>query len=387
MKHFTFVFLLLFASASLSLVMGEVILRATFDPIDYLHPEIMNDPVLGVRIRPYSAGHDSWGYRNKSVPEKADIVAIGDSQTYGVSARSRSSWPSMLQEITGKTVYNLSLPGYDPVDYYYLMQTEAFGLNPTVIIAGFYLGNDLSEAYRNVYSRNHWERLRKADFIPEKNIELKSAESITVKETKNRFLGSLRGWLAHHSILYRITTFYVADIVKFAGNRNKDINNDVTIFEDMGTGMRTAFTPSTRFGALDTSDQRIQEGMRISLEVFSMMKKSCEQKKIRFIVLLIPTKESVFAGYIENKTELKNSTVINELIVKERRVNELIKAEFNKQGVSFIESLGPLSKGAGEKQIYPYFDGHPNGNGYRIIAETVAKFIHSAAQTSRADKR
>ena len=95
----------------------------------------------------------------------------------------------------------------------------------------------------------------------------------------------------------------------------------------------------------------------------------------------------MFAGYIENKTELKNSTVINELIVKERRVNELIKAEFNKQGVSFIESLGPLSKGAGEKQIYPYFDGHPNGNGYRIIAETVAKFIHSAAQTSRADKR
>lgn len=383
MKHILYALLLLFVSLSLCLVMGEVILRAKIDPIDYLHPEIMNDPVLGVRIRPYSAGHDSWGYRNKSVPEKADIVAIGDSQTYGVSARSRSAWPSLLQEMTGKTVYNLSLPGYDPVDYYYLMQTEAFRLNPSVIIVGFYLGNDLSEVYRNVYSRRHWEGLRKADFVPEKDIVLKSVESIAADEARNRFLGSLRGWLAHNSILYRITTFYFADIIKFAGNSYKNANNGVTIFEDTGTEIRTSFTPSMRLGALDISDQRIQEGMRISLEVFNMMKKSCEQKKIRFIVLLIPTKESVFAGYIENKSELTNSAVINELILKERSVNELIKAEFNKQGIPFIESLGPLSRAIGKKQIYPYFDGHPNGNGYRIIAETAAEFIHNADTNRR----
>lgn len=364
---------ILIISFSLGLIIGEVVLRAVFNPIDYLHPDIMNDPVLGIRIKPWSAGHDSWGYRNRTVPEKVEIVAIGDSQTYGLSATSVNSWPAVLQEITGTSVYNLSLPGYDPVDYYYLMQTEAFRLKPSVIIAGFYFGNDISEAYRNVYSRENWAGLRKPGIVPDKGIQVKSVESVS--DEKGKFLGSLRGWLAHHSLLYRITTFYAADMIKYSGKKYRGGDNSVTLFEDASAKIRTSFTPSMRLGAMDIDKPEIKEGIRLCLEVFSMMKKECDQKNIRFLVLLIPTKESVFARHIENNHALKNSATINDLLLKERKVNDLVKTEFRRQGISFIEVLAPLSKAVGEKQIYPLFDGHPNARGYRIIAESAAQFL------------
>src|SRR4029077_4316852 len=44
------------------------------------------DPKLQLRLPPYAGGHDAKGFRNDRVPEKVDVVAIGDSQTWGVNA-------------------------------------------------------------------------------------------------------------------------------------------------------------------------------------------------------------------------------------------------------------------------------------------------------------
>jgi hypothetical protein len=35
--------------------------------------------------------------------------------------------------------------------YYYLLQTKAFGLKPATIIGGLYMGDDLDNAYRITY--------------------------------------------------------------------------------------------------------------------------------------------------------------------------------------------------------------------------------------------
>ncbi len=48
----------------------------------------------------------------------------------------------MLSRLTGKNVYNLALGGYGPNQYYYLLQTKAFGLKPATIIGGLYMGED-----------------------------------------------------------------------------------------------------------------------------------------------------------------------------------------------------------------------------------------------------
>ena len=124
-EHFA-VSLLVALSVFISLILGEAVVRTIFDPLDYLQAYLVKDDILGHKIEPNSAEHDSWGFRNKSVPASAKIVAIGNSQTYGVSATARNSWPAQLQVLMREGAYNLSLGGYGPVEYYYLLQNKAF---------------------------------------------------------------------------------------------------------------------------------------------------------------------------------------------------------------------------------------------------------------------
>src|SRR5437868_1341535 len=102
---------LLCCSLVLSVLGCEWLARKIMDPADFLVMDLVSDPILRHRIKEDAIGHDAWGFRNESVPLHADIVAIGDSQTYGWIAGSKYSWPSQLQAITGRTVYNMGLGG------------------------------------------------------------------------------------------------------------------------------------------------------------------------------------------------------------------------------------------------------------------------------------
>jgi hypothetical protein len=85
----------------IGLPLGEGLARLAFEPLDYLLPERVPDDLLGFRVAPYSGRHDAWGFRNRRVPERVDIVTIGDSQTYGWASRWRGAWPTRLEERGG----------------------------------------------------------------------------------------------------------------------------------------------------------------------------------------------------------------------------------------------------------------------------------------------
>ncbi len=108
---------LLCASLAISILLGEGVFRLFLHEVDFLQPDLIPHPVLGRIIAPGTAGHDAWGFRNRQVPDRATIVAVGDSMTYGISATAQESWPSWLARLSGLDVYNLSLGGYGPTDY------------------------------------------------------------------------------------------------------------------------------------------------------------------------------------------------------------------------------------------------------------------------------
>src|SRR5215217_5795394 len=66
-----------------ALVLCEVGARMFLNSADYLSVTTVKDDVLGMTIAPKSAGFDSWGFRNSTVPAHADVVAVGDSHTFG----------------------------------------------------------------------------------------------------------------------------------------------------------------------------------------------------------------------------------------------------------------------------------------------------------------
>jgi len=148
--------LLLFVSFVFSVLAAELLARVVFDPVDYLNPTLVADKFLNHRIEGYTGGHDEWGFRNARRPETADIVCIGDSMTYGMTARARESWPAVLAEIRGGTVYNMGLGGYGPIQYLHLMKTLAVRLRPKTVIVGFYFGNDFFDVYNLVRFNENW---------------------------------------------------------------------------------------------------------------------------------------------------------------------------------------------------------------------------------------
>ncbi len=117
---------LIAVSGVAGLILGEVAARIVLNPSDYLSVEMDRDEVLGAVPSPNTSagGFDAWGFRNPNVPESAEIVAIGDSHTYGNTATMDDSWPYVLARLSGRKVYNMGLGGYGPNQYFHLFSDK-----------------------------------------------------------------------------------------------------------------------------------------------------------------------------------------------------------------------------------------------------------------------
>ena len=191
---------LVLISVAFSVLAGELLARSLLDPIDYLLPRLVPDDFLFHRVEGYTGGHDAWGFRNPHKPKSADIVCIGNSLTYGISATAYDSWPAVLGRIRATSVYNMSLGGYGPIQYFYLMRTKAVELHPKVVIVGFYFGNDLLDVYNEVQFNKNWSAYGKLGDYSGK------APAFAYQPGPGRFLGGLRDWLSSHSVLYAVLT-------------------------------------------------------------------------------------------------------------------------------------------------------------------------------------
>ncbi|NIP37780.1 MAG: hypothetical protein GWO07_14395 [Candidatus Dadabacteria bacterium] len=359
-------FLLTSGSVIFALLLAEGAARFILDPVDYLKPRKVDDKVLGFKLIPDSGGHDRWGYRNKSVPDKSDIVAIGDSHTYGISAKASDSWPAALENISGKETYNMSLPGYGPVQYYQLLKTKAFELKPSTIVAALYLGNDILDVYNIVYNNENWSHLRKAGF---KSWEIAKKK----KKDRNSYKYKLRHFLPGNSVIYRIiSSSVIGDELRQL--RRLYEGEKIIMYEDKQYNIQTGFMPAVRLKALNLKIPRVREGLRISLDLIDRMSELCRERSTDFLVLLLPTKESVYADFIENNPSLPDSELIDELLKNENEVRGLVLKHLTNNKISYVNALDALRNRTRYEQLYPTnFGTHSNKNGYKIIAGSVAR--------------
>jgi hypothetical protein len=88
---------------------------------------------------------DRNGFRNTSVAEQYDIVAVGDSFVAGSNVSDDQTWPALLAASTGRSVYNLGVGGSGPPTY--LANFTRFGvqLRPKIALFMIYEGNDFKE--------------------------------------------------------------------------------------------------------------------------------------------------------------------------------------------------------------------------------------------------
>jgi hypothetical protein len=247
------------------------------------------DDILGYRFSPFAPGHDSRGYRNDDALAECDILAAGDSTTYGYGVRSEEAWPEQVATAASLSVYNAGIGGYGPCEYAVVID-ELMHLHPDTVIVGVLLSNDLANTYKSVYIEGRFPEMRSGDesvlaaiAAEDGKLTLEAAFE-AIDDTQPDVANPLRRFLAEQSSLYgaartlysRVTAERVSNSIPPGPWRDSFENASRRPFHvswSTVSEFRTVFVPpQQRALATDLSDPRIREGMRITKVVLRNLK-------------------------------------------------------------------------------------------------------------------
>jgi hypothetical protein len=363
--------LLLSVSFVLCVLAAELVARVMFDPVDYLNPTLVDDEFLNHRIEGYTGGHDDWGFRNARRPETVDIVCIGDSMTYGMTALSRESWPAVLAKLRGDAVYNMGLGGYGPIQYLHLMQTMAVRLHPKTVIVGLYFGNDFFDVYNLIRFNKNW-----SSYVELGGAKVEGGPFVLPRQHSGKFLGELRDWLSKNSVFYAVVTqrsvFSFIREHEFAAFAENQTENLITYSDNKRYAM---FNLDPRLRFLDMRDPRIKTAMEIMPHVMSDMRTVAEKESMRLIVALIPTKERVYGKLLERAGYRDKYSRVADALDQEDAARAALVGVLRDHDIEFVDLLPALEAEIENRDLFPRTDPHLNKDGYRVIAETINRYL------------
>jgi hypothetical protein len=284
-----------------------------------------------------------WGHRNNEPwPERADILAIGDSFTYSQTVSIEEAWTSILdRSLPGHRTLTLGLVGGAPQQYLRIYETYGVDLDPRVLLVGLFPANDLYDAARF----DRWiKNGRRDSYIEFRNPHLRPG---------------LRGCCARLARQSRVITLW-REFMKTI--REGRLFTGKTI--DLPSGESLQLVPR----CLRKAENRARpERPEIGL-VLDTVVETCRLARehgAEPLVLVFPSKEEVYLPLLgEEATGLAKA----------------ITTELEACGLPYLD-LGPaFRERAGEGEaLFREVDGHPNAHGYALIAETVLDHIREHA--------
>jgi hypothetical protein len=120
----------------------------------------------------------------------------------------------------------------------------------------------------------------------------------------------------------------------------------------------------------------VREGMRITFTLLTLMNQACQQQACRLAVVLIPTKEMVFADHLLRNPQVHLREVIASLVENEREATAKLHEFLDRADIPYVDTLPALRRNLGG-HLYALSDHdmHPSKNGYRVIGEAVAALL------------
>jgi hypothetical protein len=354
------------------------------------------DSRLGFRLSPFYPGNDWRGYRNPGIPDSVDVLAIGDSFTYGYGAEPEYSWPRQLEKLTGRTVYNAGVPGYGPCEYR-LVLDELLRLRPRFVMLAILTGNDLSNAYVSAYEEKRCSefRTKNPSLLAQLSrldqdstlMELAVARGWETTAPPQAPLGlvRLRVWLSNNSALYGLVRE-----LRFLLETTKMQHHD-RFAEDAARPGRVVFAgpspPRTVFKnpevfmlAVNLADPRIREGLRITQSILLDIQAALRARRIGFGVMIVMDKPAVYAPVLAEKQTTVPPAFFKLGALEENMADSLsgFMREHSIPSINVASALrASLRSGVA---VYPEWDDHHNNAaGYGVIAAVAAAQLPAMA--------
>ncbi len=390
------------------------------------------------------SGHDFRGFRNSGILRRANIVAMGDSQTYGMGSPIQDAWPQQLEFLSNQTVYNISFGGWGPIQYGYLWK-EALALQPHTVVIGFHTP-DFIDCSLSVYRRGLRREFKTADtdpfaFLVEKEIlpaiEKRIAGLFTlspdcakvheqqknvqetpfvfppagdpIPPTRNRWSilkihrlpraidrALFDNWRPYYRWIYRrsgdVRERMPATMMgkpappfrkpKVYSEPLRDYFRDNVPTEDV---QWVTMIPKRSLEA-DITNPFVSEGLRIAVELFKDLQLRADDAGVRLMIALLPTKELAFSSFLFNDYEDELPRDYRKLVARETFMRTLLEQNLRENGVETVDVLPGLQACfQNEKLPYPLIqDSHPTQYGYRAIARQVRDALERPTAENRA---
>lgn len=324
--------------------------------IGYLHTP---NNALVMSGRDFHAVHnvDGLGFRNRwPWPEQADIVAVGDSLTFGQGVQDDEAWPFLVAQNMACRVVNLGLIGAGPTQYLRIFETYGLRLRPKVLLVGVFARNDFwdTDAFHRWLESGlggNFMVWRGSGQPPPVRFSIRDPRDTLDRVVRSLLVPAMRR--SYTLTLVRALqggtegeTAGAAQAYTFADGRR------VLLFERDFLDKTLTSRPGRR-------------PFRLVLESLQAIHALAAEEGARTLVVLLPGKEEVYLPLLGRTPPDPTSALRSAL--DERRIEYL--------------DLAPAFRARAEAEpLFFEVDGHPNRTGYALIAAEIQRYLEDNAE-------
>jgi len=315
---------------------------------------------------------NSYGMNDKPLEEsllisKTKIMALGDSHTFAAGVSQDETWPNVLEEILFKndikrgSVYNCAVSGYNLGQYLLQMRRLAGVIKPGIVLIGFTTASDLYDLIPP----------RKGGFIFGAD---RSRVYFDLDENGNLIeLHDLAGKKIHPNQSRNVSLI----------TKVKNLFSSSAFFQrfkrsNLAMWVMIRFRPKgkTLWASPDTAlakklDDEYLFRWKLAEAIIAKIAQEARQKDIKVVLISIPYLPQVYDTVWES-TFGRYPEQYDRWIAGER-----LKGICARAGIYYIDLTTKFVEVARKQKEWLHYpiDSHPNPEGHRLIAQTVADFL------------
>jgi len=341
----------------------------------------------------YTLTVDKRGFRNKTDFEKYDVVILGDSFAEGSKVSDNQIWPAIFAQKAEQTVYNLGMSAGHPGTYLETLKKFGQELSPRVVVCMLYEGNDFRDSN---FEREDTLGRRLSSYFRCSPIR-RALENLLI-----RYFGSARTNNPASTGLVKAEPAGAgqggddAMVPNSPSNPNGALSWLPVAIPDGPDAKYYTFKVKRLLVHFVSRDDFLRsKGCRKSFEALRRIKKICDEKNVRFIVLYAPDKPHTLLPLIKDKItaeqlrafmalkerNLPPAEELMDVVFARLQVKESVIEEFcRQQSIGFVGLTKPLRQKISEgQQAYFTYDQHWTPTGHEIAASTLYRYIRDNA--------